>query len=489
MAGAASLAAGVDPLAASLALLVLLVCSAGLWLLWLRSTLPRLQKGTVAFFHPFADGGGGGERVLWCAVDALQHAAPHVRVLIYVREGVSAEQLAADASSRFNVRLRRAVEVLPLKRTHLILPERYSSFTLLRQAWGAAQLGLDALRSMAPEVFIDTTGWAFTYPAAKLAGARVACYTHYPTVSTNMLGRVWSRQPMYNNDASISGSGLRSLAKVAYYQAFAVVYGLAGACADVVMVNSSWTAGHVRQLWWNWDEPALVYPPCDTTDLQRLPLDRRLKHLFLVSVAQFRPEKNHRLQLEAFALARERAGRNAAGKPSPVLVSTLKMVGSCRGEDDEARLQQLQQYAEELGLGECVEWHVNVPYAELKLLLGGAVGGLHSMLDEHFGISVVEYMAAGVIPIAHNSGGPRADIVVDVETPAGLQRTGYLAETLEEYCQAITTVLEMEQRDRLKIAAAAQQRAATLFSTEHFHEAFVRNVLPLLPRPQHGAAS
>jgi alpha-1,2-mannosyltransferase len=74
------------------------------------------------------------------------------------------------------------------------------------------------------------------------------------------------------------------------------------------MVNSSWTAAHVRQVWWMWDEPALVYPPCDTTDLQSLPLDRRLKHLFLVSVAQFRPEKNHRLQLEAYAMAREQAG-------------------------------------------------------------------------------------------------------------------------------------------------------------------------------------
>jgi len=32
-------------------------------------------------------------------------------------------------------------------------------------------------------------------------------------------------------------------------------------------------------------------------------------------------------------------------------------------------------------------------------LLGGAVAGIHSMTDEHFGISVVEYMAAGAIPI------------------------------------------------------------------------------------------
>ena len=79
---------------------------------------------------------------------------------------------------------------------------------------------------------------------------------------------------------------------------------------------------------------------------------------------------------------------------SPVLASTLKMIGSCRGPDDEARLAALQGYARELGLEGCVEWHVNVPYGELKQLLGGAVGGLHTMLDEHFGISVVEYMAA-----------------------------------------------------------------------------------------------
>lgn len=89
------------------------------------------------------------------------------------------------------------------------------------------------------------------------------------------------------------------------------------------------------------------------------------------------------------------AAKDANWRNSPVLVSTLKMVGSCRGADDEQRLQQLQQYADELGIGDAVEWHVNVPYSELKQLLGGAVGGLHTMLDEHFGISVVEYMAAG----------------------------------------------------------------------------------------------
>lgn len=40
------------------------------------------------------------------------------------------------------------------------------------------------------QVFIDTTGWAFTYPFARLAGARVASYTHYPTVSSDMIRKV-----------------------------------------------------------------------------------------------------------------------------------------------------------------------------------------------------------------------------------------------------------------------------------------------------------
>ena len=48
-------------------------------------------------------------------------------------------------------------------------------------------------------------------------------------------------------------------------------------------------------------------------------------------------------------------------------------------------------------LQDVVDFAINVSFEELKRLLGEAVGGLHTMLDEHFGISVVEYMAAGTI--------------------------------------------------------------------------------------------
>jgi alpha-1,2-mannosyltransferase len=43
------------------------------------------------------------------------------------------------------------------------------------------------------------------------------------------------------------------------------------------------------------------------------------------------------------------------------------------------------------------------------------------MWNEHFGIGVVEYMAAGLVPVAHASGGPLMDIVTPVKNePTGL---------------------------------------------------------------------
>ena len=37
------------------------------------------------------------------------------------------------------------------------------------------------------------------------------------------------------------------------------------------------------------------------------------------------------------------------------------------------------------------------------------------MWNEHFGIGVVEYQAAGLICVVNDSGGPKADIVVDYD--------------------------------------------------------------------------
>lgn len=82
------------------------------------------------------------------------------------------------------------------------------------------------------QLFVDTSGWAFMYPLVRLAGVKAACYTHYPTISTDMLLRVAHKKAMYNNKGS-ANSLLGSIAKLLYYYVFACLYGMAGGCANV----------------------------------------------------------------------------------------------------------------------------------------------------------------------------------------------------------------------------------------------------------------
>ena len=65
-----------------------------------------------------------------------------------------------------------------------------------------------------------------------------------------------------------------------------------------------------------------------------------------------------------------------------------------------------------------------------------------------------------MVPIAHNSGGPAADIVTLQEVPGGLQATGYLCGSEDEFAAAITDVLAMDQVSRLRLAAAARRCGA-----------------------------
>ena len=159
--------------------------------------------------------------------------------------------------------LPRPIAVVRLATRHLTRPERYPAFTMLGQAFGSAVCTAEALSLYRPDVFFDTTGHAFGYPLARLAGCRVAAYVHYPAVSTDMIRRVRRRAPAFNNDARVARSALKSTAKLVYYNLFAIMYGLCGKCASVAVCNSSWTQAHVRALWGG--DPRVVFPPATST--------------------------------------------------------------------------------------------------------------------------------------------------------------------------------------------------------------------------------
>jgi len=54
------------------------------------------------------------------------------------------------------------------------------------------------------------------------------------------------------------------------------------------------------------------------------------------------------------------------------------------------------------------------PLRKVRDILGRAMAYVHCAENEHFGITIVEAMAAGCVPIVHDSGGPREIVTSDV---------------------------------------------------------------------------
>lgn len=459
----------------------LLCVVACLWALRLLARLffrARVRRNTLAFFHPHTLGGGGGERVLWVAVRAVQAACPALDVVIFTGDSAPASELASRAEALFGVPLLRPVAAVRLRLRPLVEPSAYPVLTLLGQAAGSVLLGAEALFKLTPEVFVDTSGYAFTYPLAAALGCRVAAYTHYPWVSADMRAAVSSRSQKFNNGRVVSRSAALTRAKLAYYSFLGAAYGAAGRCAAVSMANSSWTGAHVEQVWGK--EPIVVFPPCDTSALASLPLARPLRPRTVVSVAQFRPEKDHAMQIDAWAMLLSRARAAAFAHPfEPLKGALLVLVGGVRNAADEARVASLRTRAESSGVGGSVIFRIGVSVSEMHSLLGSAHVALHTMKDEHFGIAVVEAMAAGAVPVAHDSAGPRADIVV-AEEP-GAPRPGFLASSVEGFADAMQEALCMPEERRLALAARARTAAAA-FSEEVFAADLLAALAPILPR-------
>lgn len=97
-----------------------------------------------------------------------------------------------------------ACQVVHLYKRKWIEETMYPRFTMIGQSLGSVYLSWEALCKYTPLYYFDTSGYAFTYPVARLFGCKVICYTHYPTISLDMISRVQDRNSTYNNDAFIA---------------------------------------------------------------------------------------------------------------------------------------------------------------------------------------------------------------------------------------------------------------------------------------------
>lgn len=381
---------------------------------------------------------------------------------------------------------------LYLSTREYVLSSTYPRFTLLGQSLGSLVLAYDAFGLLVPDIFVDTMGYAFTLCLSHYLFPSVptGAYVHYPTISTDMLESLDDTSGTKGLNAG-AGTGWKGNAKRRYWKAFARLYGWVGGTVDVVMCNSSWTSDHINALWLparqrrkqQYREPSVVYPPVAVRELESIKIDiqseRETRQPAILYIAQFRPEKNHSLILRSFArfLQDYNDAHPSGSRPTP----KLTLIGSVRpASPDETHIYNLRLLAHELGIRDQTEFIVDASWAVVIDRLRHSSIGTNAMWNEHFGIGVVEYQAAGLIAVVHNSGGPKRDIVVDVEgDDGGSGATGFHATTETEFAAAFETALALPVEEKVAMRARAR-KSAHRFSDEEFARRWIAEMEKLV---------
>jgi glycosyltransferase involved in cell wall biosynthesis len=191
---------------------------------------------------------------------------------------------------------------------------------------------------------------------------------------------------------------------------------------DLMLSTSNFTKGYVRKKWGR--DSTTLYPPCPI-DLYR-DLNGPKENL-VITIGRVVPEKRMSLFLE---IARQLPQVKFA------------IIGSVAPER-ESHLQHLKDTAPAN-----VSFVIS-PLRRVKDLLSKAKIYVHSALNEHFGISIVEAMAAGCVPVVHDSGGPREIVSNDV---------GYRWNSVTEAVTQISSLVA-DEATRKELSKASELRA------------------------------
>ncbi len=201
---------------------------------------------------------------------------------------------------------------------------------------------------------------------------------------------------------------------------------------------------------------SVIYPPIETNEYK--PGDKTNTILFVSRFSNLTQQKGHRVLVDAFSKIYPQV------KNWKLILAGGVGVGTSDSEIKELKL---------LSQGKPVEIITNPSYERVKTLYSEAKiycspsgYGIDENREptrvEHFGITVVEAMASGCVPVIFNAGGHK-EIVDD-------QINGYLWNTLAEL---ETTLLKlMTDNSKLTSMALAAREKSGMFDTNIFNSQF-----------------
>lgn len=220
---------------------------------------------------------------------------------------------------------------------------------------------------------------------------------------------------------------------------------------DKILYNSKFTQDNSKKFW-NL-KSQVVYPPVDVESIK--PLEKKKYILSVGRFFKFQKSKKHELLIKAFKDLSEK-----------IPGWSLILVGAA-GFGDEAYVEELQN----LSKGSSVKILPNLKYTQLTKLYGessiywhaAGYGENDPTKMEHFGISTVEAMAGGCVPVVINKGG-QLEIIED-------KKSGYFWDSLEDL-KTLTLKLINDDSLRERLSRNGLKRSEN-FSKKRFKESIL----------------
>lgn len=377
---------------------------------------------------------GGAERVALVTMEALSEMG--FRVIL-----VSLDKPDADAINQLYGMDFRADSITSI-----------SPPPMTPGSWPIRLRALSGLPSFKASVIVNTFSdipppySIFTVPYASLSGVPLVLYTHARVCSVNL-------QPTLPH-ASMYGENQddkRALRRV-YFTAYHLLVGRAFKALEkhafvrgVVLANSEFTKRAIKSSHPE-VEPIVVPPPVDVKTFAST-LSSAVREDRVIVVSRIDPGKQLEEAIELARLLPKHIRCTIVG-------SLMRSTPATRYYED------LSEMIERYGLKAKVEIKTNVGSSELLQLMARSKVHFHAKRGEEFGISVVEAMAAGLVPIVPSYGGPTEFVPMQ-----------YQYRTLSQASELVTSFIDAPQTERSELSNMAER-----FSEERFKSRMKRVV-------------
>ncbi|MEM2130548.1 MAG: glycosyltransferase [Candidatus Bathyarchaeia archaeon] len=230
-----------------------------------------------------------------------------------------------------------------------------------------------------------------------------------------------------------------------YSKLYSIFLKVLGDSANVIVANSKFTQKIVEEFMGK--KAVVINPPVNLSELNCYKDHTRQENI-VITISRFRSEKGLKIIPEIASYVKD---------------CKFVIVGIA-DKESKVCLKELLEEMRRLDVAERVYIYINKPQKSVQKVLRAAKVFLHTQATEAFGISIVEAMAQGCVPIVPRMGGPWIDILDGEDGLYGFSYTRPI-----EAAEKIERLL-LNERLRVEVAERAKQRAMifseTLFSNK-----------------------